>query len=68
MEPFGTEALVLTEVGTSAFLKHTTKETVVNPAVAGAMAVAGRSNYSQETKLSQRDPEQPGKLWVTKDL
>lgn len=45
MEPFGIETLVLTEVGTSVFLKHTTKATVVDPAVAGAMAVAGRSNY-----------------------
>lgn len=45
MEPFGIETLVLTEVGTSVFLKHITKATVVDPAVAGARAVAGRSNY-----------------------
>ena len=37
---------------------HETKVAMVAPAAAGAMAVAERSNYCQETKLSRRgEPE-----------
>ena len=37
---------------------HETKVTMVTPAAAGAMAVAGGFNYCQETKLSRRgEPE-----------
>ena len=47
---------------------HETKVAMVAPAAAGAMAVAERSNYCQETKLSRRAREVTGKPQVVTDL
>ena len=51
-------ALALMVVEASTLLNHGTKVAMAVPAAAVAMAVAGGSNYSQETKLSRRgEPE-----------
>lgn len=51
-------ALALMVVEASTLLNHETKVAMEVPAAAVAMAVAGGSNYSQETKLSRRgEPE-----------
>ena len=53
------EALALMVVEASTLLNHKIKVAMVVPAAAAAaMAVAGGSNHSQETKLSRRgEPE-----------
>ena len=52
------EALVLMVVEANTLLNHEIKVAMVVPAAAAGMAVAGGSNYSQETKLSRRgEPE-----------
>ena len=53
------EALALMVVEASILLNHETEVGLVVPAAAAAaMAVAGGSNHSQETKLSRRgEPE-----------
>ena len=51
-------ALALMVAEASALPNHKTKVAMEVPATAVAMAVAGGSNYSQETKLSRRgEPE-----------
>lgn len=58
METLEAEAQALMVVVANTSLNHETKVAMVVPAAAVAMAVAGGSNYSQETKLSRRgEPE-----------